>query len=144
VTLVQFYTMVDEDPESRWRLAGKLIERANHLGHTTFIQVKDAQDADSLSRALWGFKPESFLAHGFIGKGVPERVQIGWGTDHGDHHDVLLQLSDSIPEFFSRFNKVIEMTCQHPELLNTSRMHYRYYQDRGYKIKHIPLKTSMS
>lgn len=144
MTLVQFYTMIDEDPASRWRLAGKLVEKANLLGHATFIQVKDAQDAESLSQALWAFKPESFLAHGFYSKDQQERVQIGWGSEHGEHHDILLQLSDTIPDFFSRFNKVIEMSCQHPELLNTSRMHYRYYQDRGYKIKHIPLKTSMS
>lgn len=144
MTLVQFYSMIDEDPASRWRLAGKLVEKANLLGHATYLHVNDLQDAESLSQALWAFKPESFLAHGFLSEGRHERVQIGWGSEHGEHHDIMLQLSDTIPEFFSRFNKVIELSCQHPELLNTSRIHYRYYQDRGYKIKHIPLKTSMS
>ena len=143
MTHIQFYTMIDREPESRWHLAGRLLEKARSLGHSTFIQVNDEQDAQELSQALWGFKPESFLAHSLLQEGIPSKIQIGWDSQHGDHNDVLLQLSDVIPDFFSRFDRVIEMNCQHPELLETSRTHYRYYQDRGYPIKVVTLKTLM-
>lgn len=144
MTHIQFYKMRDSEPSSRWHLAGRLLEKARSLDHTIFIQVNDEQDATALSQALWGYKPESFLAHTLLKDGIASKIQIGWSDLHGEHHDILLQLSDTIPEFFSRFDRVLEVNCQHPELLKTSRLHYRYYQDRGYPIKVVELKTLMS
>jgi len=67
-------------------------------------------------------------------------VQIGWHAEPGQHHDVLINLAAEIPEYFSRFERVFEVVSQDPAVLNATRSHYKFYQDRGYPLKRHDLR----
>ena len=54
-------------------------------------------------------------------------------------HDVLLNLDIEHPPFFSRFQRLIEITGTTPEDTQAARKRYRFYQDRGYEIRHHKL-----
>ena len=48
--------------------------------------------------------------------------------------DLLINLCDEVPEFFSRFARVAEVVDADPERRARGRERYRYYRDRGYAL----------
>lgn len=143
MTQVDFYSLPDKDLMSRTQLTCRLLEKAISGNHRVLIQVNDDEDAKILSDRIWGYKPESFIPHGLLGESAKNNIEIGCSEDHGDQHDILIVLSDNLPNFFSRFNRVIEITCDQPDILKLSRERFRFYRDRGYPLKHHKLASIM-
>jgi DNA polymerase-3 subunit chi len=51
-----------------------------------------------------------------------------------DEHDVLINLADQLPSFFSRFERLIECVDHDPEVKQASRSRFKYYRDHGYPL----------
>jgi DNA polymerase-3 subunit chi len=49
--------------------------------------------------------------------------------------DILLNLSEAVPTFFSRFEKTIEIVGVTEAERAPGRVRYKFYQDRGYQIQ---------
>ncbi|RYG01950.1 MAG: DNA polymerase III subunit chi, partial [Chitinophagaceae bacterium] len=75
-----------------------------------------------------------FIAHQIIGGGEEAKVEITFTTEAGNHHDVLINLSRHIPDYFSRFDRLSEVVIQESAILENTREHYRFYKQRGYPI----------
>jgi DNA polymerase-3 subunit chi len=137
VTSVDFYILQDTDSDARWQFACRLIEKAQGLGRRILVAVDGPEAAKQLDDQLWEFKPESFVPHRLLedSKAPAAPVEITWGDNCGEHHDVLINLASSVPEYFSRFERLSEVVIQSPEVLKNTRDHYRFYQQRGYPIE---------
>ena len=134
MTRVDFYILRQHEEAERNQFACRLIEKAFVLRHRIHVQAKHETHAQELDTLLWGFREESFLPHGMLEAGSP--IQLGWGdNDPGDHHDLLINLALAIPPFFSRFERVSEVVCQQPEVLEASRINWKFYQHRGYPLQ---------
>ncbi len=85
---------------------------------------------------LWTFQENSFLPHGLLGEADPalNPVLIGNHTEAGDEHEILINLAPEVPQFFSRFERVLEPLGREAEIRNAGRLRYRYYRDRGYPL----------
>jgi DNA polymerase-3 subunit chi len=46
----------------------------------------------------------------------------------------MINLGNGVPEFFSRFDRLIEIVVTDPEITANSRLNYRFYKDRGYPL----------
>ena len=143
MTRVDFYILPEMDPKSRLPFACRLVEKAYRMGHSIFIQA-GAEDALEMDELLWQQKPESFLPHNILGEGpnAPPPIQIGHGQDAGKHHDVLINLSETVPAFFSRFNRVAEIVTQDEAIKQASRVSFKFYRDRGYPLQSHDLSKS--
>ena len=53
----------------------------------------------------------------------------------------MINLSEEIPAFFSRFTRVAELVDQAPTSRNLARERYRFYRDRGYSLDSHELKA---
>lgn len=139
MTRVDFYILPDSDDEARLRFASRLTDKALRLGNRVFLACRDQAHAQALSDVLWSLRPESFIGHNVLNQPVaatlPAAVEIGWESACGDHHDLLINLSDEIPAYFSRFQRVAEIICQQPQLLEAKRQHFGFYRERGYPIQ---------
>lgn len=85
---------------------------------------------------IWTYNPASFIPHEIWG-GQPEAphcdVLIGTQAPPDSHHQVLINLATETPEFFSSFERLLEIVDPaHPE---PSRQRYQYYKDRGYPLE---------
>ena len=56
-------------------------------------------------------------------------------TDPEQEFDVLINLAPAVPEFFSRFERLVECVDQDAQITARSRERYRFYRDRGYALK---------
>ena len=48
--------------------------------------------------------------------------------------EVLINLAEEVPEFFSRYERVAEVVDANEVRRERSRERYRFYRDRGYKL----------
>lgn len=135
MTKVDFYVLPETTSEARWLFACKLAEKVQRMGMRVLIAVDTEADARQLDELLWTFKPESFVPHQLINGGKPAPVEITFNEQSGDHQGLLLNLSNTIPSSFSRFERVSEVVIQEPQMLATSRERYSFYKSRGYPLE---------
>lgn len=134
MTEVWFYVANGGDANNRGQLLRRLLERALRSPRQLYLHVQDERQAAQLDDWLWQ-PAHSFLPHGRAGSGAAmEQVIIGHGADPGDSHDILVNLSDEIPDFFSRFQRVAELVAGSDNEKSLARDRWRFYRDRGYAV----------
>ena len=143
MTRIDFYVLPDADPAQRPLLACKLAEKAFSQGLKVYIHTADAGEAARLDDLLWTFRAGSFIPHALQSDDAAEPPPVLIGHDHEPHThtDVLINLGNDIPRFFSRFERVAELVDQRTELLAQSRERFRYYRERGYELNTHQLKN---
>lgn len=143
MTRVDFYVLPVSEPHGRLSFACRLAEKAWLGGHKVYLHGADAAAARSLDELLWSFRDTSFVPHA-LQPDASTPVLIGSGDDPGDHHDVLINLGATIPEFFGRFERVAEIVLNDPASLRTSRARWSFYKDRGYLLEHHDMQHMRS
>ncbi len=136
MTRVDFYILGDQTPGDRFQLACRLTEKAWLQGHRICLFTGSEAESEHLDRLLWTFRQASFLPHGIAGKSDPEitPILISHRDNIGTEHDLLINLTTQVPEFFSRFNRLAELIDHDGENRRLGRERYRYYRDRGYPL----------
>jgi DNA polymerase-3 subunit chi len=133
VTEVGFYTFAPEKLAVMRQLVAKAYgQKLNVLIHTT-----DPTLADNVDRMLWANPPLSFLPHCRDSDALASQtpILIGISADSLAQADVLINLDDSYPAQFSRFDRVLEIVTADERDRARGRDRYRFYQERGYTMK---------
>ncbi|MGK0442792.1 MAG: DNA polymerase-3 subunit chi [Pseudohongiellaceae bacterium] len=138
MTKVDFYVLPDEAIQQRYLFACRLIEKAYKLGNNIFVHGSSEQQLATLDELLWSFRSNSFLPHLYLDD--PQQLtpghQIVLGTqlppEH--YHDVMINLSNQVPDFFSRFERVSEIVVEHDKIKEATRNNFRFYRERGYEV----------
>lgn len=135
MTRVDFYVLPQEEPGQRDLFACRLAEKAFREGHSVYLHTADEAAARELDSLLWGFRPQSFLPHGLLGADSADRVGIGWGSDPGEHHSIMINLGLDVPGFVGRFERVLEIVVQHPRIREPLRESWKRYKHYGYPLE---------
>lgn len=127
---VDFYLLNTDEPQAKWLFACRLLEKAYLRGHQIFVYCNDEHQAENLDELLWTFKEDSFIPHNLQGEGPepPPAIQIGHGQEPRGFREILLNLADTVPPFYMRFRRVIEIVTCDDAAKNLSRIHYREYR----------------
>lgn len=140
MTRVDFYILPESAAEARLRFACRLAAKASRMGNRVLIASASADEGQQLSQLLWSLQPESFVAHDLpADKAQASPILVSWDGDWADHHDLLINLTATIPPNFSRFHRLAEIICQQPDLLALKREHFGFYRERGYPIQSHPI-----
>jgi DNA polymerase-3 subunit chi len=136
MTQVDFYILKDSQPAAQALLTCRLSEKAFRQGHQVFINTASGQQLKQLDDMLWTFRDGSFLPHGVYEEGTDSThpVLLGHGVEPEGPSDVLVNLSNEVPAFFSRFNRVAELVGGDEAQRTAARERYRFYKDRGYTL----------
>lgn len=136
MTQVDFYILGEQAKGDRFQLACRIIDKAWRQGRRIYLHTNSESESKHMDKMLWTYREESFLPHGLIGDNDPvlTPVLIGHDDTAGDEHDVLINLGESVPSFFSRFDRVAELVDNNPEWRKAGRDRYKLYRDRGYTL----------
>jgi DNA polymerase-3 subunit chi len=136
MTRIDFYLIPEANNAARLNVACRLIEKAYKLRHRVYIQVNNQIEAFQLDELLWTYRDDSFLPHNLYGEGpLPAPpIQIGFNGPPEKQRDILINLSQSIPEFYTQFTRVLELVTSDPVAQTTAREHYRTYRTQGHDI----------
>lgn len=134
MTRVDFYS----NTRDKLDVVRKLVVKARQSGQCVLIHVSDPRLAEELDTYLWTQPPLSFLPHVRAGHSQARRtpVIIGDTPDDIASPDLLINLNTETPGYFGRFERLLEVVGTDPEELRAGRRRYRYYQERGYELKH--------
>ncbi len=138
MTRIDFYLLREMADGNRFTLACRLVEKAYRQNRRVFVHTASEEESVHMDRLLWTYRQDSFIPHGMLHKvdASVTPVLIGHEEDVGQEHDVLINLSNRIPPFFSRFERLAEPLDRTPDLLTAGRERFRYYRERGYPLEH--------
>lgn len=152
MTRIDFYVLAEIRRDARERFATRLAARAFRAGQRSVVLVADEDTAARLDEQLWAL-PDAFLPHARLGAPeatldgrAPPPVTLGTPGEldrreqAGDAaHDLLINLTDGIPDHFASFDRVAEIVCQDDAVREATRRSYRFYRERGYPLHHHDL-----
>ena len=136
MTRVDFYILQHDRAGAGEQLTCKLTEKAYKQGHQVYINVASDQQLKKLDDLLWTYRDGSFLPHERYSAEDPaeQPILLGHDVEPDGPNDVLVNLANDIPAFFSRFNRVVELVCGNESQREAARTRYRFYKDRGYTL----------
>ncbi len=140
---IDFYLIQTTSEQERLNFACRLIEKIYKQQRRIYIHTENQTAAHHLDELLWTYRNDSFLPHHLIGEGpdpVPP-IQIGYNTLHPKQHDILMNLSSSVPEFYKQFSRVLELITENPDITSLGRERYRLYRSQGCNITTHKLTT---
>ncbi|MDH5190488.1 MAG: DNA polymerase III subunit chi [Gammaproteobacteria bacterium] len=144
MTKVDFYITENKQPAARFNLACRLAEKIHELGHRIYIHTDDESQSQAIDDLLWTFKQNSFLPHciATTESDIEEHsILIGHNPSNENEDDVLINLSQEVPAFFSRFHRVVELIDQDENHRQLGRGRFKFYKERGYPLESHSIKA---
>jgi DNA polymerase-3 subunit chi len=140
MTKIHFYTGLPDKVSYACNLVSKVLQRGKRI-------VVYSRNDDLLKRfdqALWSFQPLSFVPHVMRDDtlaGITPVLLAATAPEPAEplaHHEVLVNLDQELPHFFSRFDYLMELVGQDSQDNHAARERWKFYKDRGYSIEHHP------
>ena len=133
MTQIDFYTQADDKLQAACRLTAK----ARQHGMRVTLFCPDQGAAARLDRMLWTVPATGFLPHcspdDRLAAVTP--VLIDAKGETLVHDELLINLHDTWPAFFSRYRRLAEIVGADDADRTQARDRYRFYRDRGYTIR---------
>lgn len=133
MTQIDFYFNASDKYRLAARLGGKSLEQATRI----FVLTPDSAGTERMEMLLWTMQQTSFLPHCRSRHALAKETPIIVDHEGAEtvHDDILLNLCDVYPAFFSRFHRLIEIVGTEDQDKAAGRARYKFYRDRGYEIR---------
>jgi DNA polymerase-3 subunit chi len=124
------------------RFSCSIANKAWESGHSVYIITRNEAEAGELDDLLWTYQDISFIPHARIDNNKSDTpVLIGWYGSDTPEADVIINLTDSIPDCISSFGRVIEIIPEDPDLKTQGRERYRQYRELGFDLYNHAINT---
>jgi DNA polymerase-3 subunit chi len=134
---IDFYILQSENPQERERIACKLAEKARQQSYRVFIYAESSTHAQQLDNLLWTFRQDSFVPHQIYVDSVQPAMPIYIGYDRyiAPEMTALINLTDTVPEFFSQYQRIAEIVANTDAAKILGRKRYCFYRDQQLELK---------
>jgi DNA polymerase-3 subunit chi len=127
----------------------RLIRKARTAGCRIIVFDNERTQLDLLNEMLWTFSESDFLPHVMLNDALMAQTPIILTADDladFPHHELLINLTQSVPGNLSRFERIIEVISSDPQDTLAGRERYRHYQQQSQqqdlKLTHTIAKPS--
>ena len=133
MTRVEFYFNVANKLDKTAELCQKALDKGRQLT----IYTQDEAMSSQVQSHLWTYSNSSFLANSKIDESNNHfsPIVIDFDGQKLIQDDVLINLHNVQPIFFSRFRYLVELVSYDDADKAAARARFRFYKDRGYDIK---------
>lgn len=117
----------------------RLLRKAVAIGSRVLV-IADLRELPTLDVSLWGVAPIDFVAHcvqgaeGIVLQKSPVLLASSMANTL-EWKQVLVNLTDAVPEGFDRFERVIEVVSTDSDDRDLARIRWKHYSALGYQIK---------
>lgn len=115
----------------------RLLRKAVGTGAKVMV-TGPCDDLNQLSGALWMFSSTDFVPHCDIGASesvlAKSPVVLAQTLEASPFFDILVNLGESVPNGFDRFERLIEVVSLDPHDRKTARGRWKYYADAGFHL----------
>ena len=141
---VDFYIIDNTHPKAAAIYLCRLIAKVYQRKHKLYVHCASDKEAHFYDDLLWTYEDDSFIPHHLVSETLspPPPVQLGCLTTPPTHCDVLLNLNETIPDFYAQFNRVLEVVPNDPKHRELSRQHYRFYKKNDCPVNSHEVQTT--
>lgn len=141
-----FYLLDEATEDTQARLACRITHKAYQQGLSIYLQCDTREKAESLDSLLWTFQDISFIPHRLVTDPDEARivVVIGWNACKPPACEVLINLTEHIPDFFKNFHRIIEIVTPDTAAKAIARQKYQTYRETEYTLKTHDLTKHLS
>ena len=125
--------------------ACRLVRKARNANFQVVILARDEAQLAELDEALWTFSEPDFLPHVMLDDALAAQTPIlltATQAMEAPHHQILINLSDTPPDHFARFERMFEVVSSDEADKSSGRERYSYYKQRGYPLTHFVAENS--
>ena len=126
-----FYVLPDAEPEKRTAFLCRLADKVLGQGLNIYIHVTGEIEAERLDQLLWDYRADAFIPHGLLNSKPDAPVQIGWGDQLPQHRDVYINLALEASTETLKFDRILEIVIQQPDILAATRKNFALYKNSG-------------
>jgi DNA polymerase III subunit chi len=124
--------------------ACRLLRKASAAGSTVAVLADEAMLA-KLDEQLWSFSALDFVPHARMGRLEAEQLNCTpvWlcdSAEQGAGRQVLVNLTQSVPQGIELFDRVIEVVTVDESDRQQARSRWKHYAERGLEIVRHDLK----
>ena len=121
----------------RLRLACIITRKMYMRGKRVLIHACSKENIELMDELLWTFDADSFVPHCKGSECDVERtpVIIGDAETFPNEADTLINLEDTTPLVFTRFENLVELVGPDEKSKELGREKFRFFRDRGYPLK---------
>ena len=131
---IDFYFLSEDSISARRLFACRLTEQVYKKGHKVFIYVENSEEAQQLNAQLWTFRDVSFVPHKLVGNNdIVAPITIGHDFSDGEA-DILINLTEAVPEFYAKFQRILEIIPNDDVLKEIGRKKYKFYKSNGCEL----------
>ncbi len=144
LTQVDFYILAQA--QQRALFTCRLAEKIYRLGKRIYIHTANEQYSQTLDELLWTFQSGSFVPHERYRDDSPAQSPVVIGH-HAQAHadaDVLINISDELPIFYTRFARVTEIVDGEEAVKLKARDRFRRYRESGCTMQTHQIDTTSS
>jgi DNA polymerase-3 subunit chi len=123
----------------------RLLRKVYSSGASVVVTAEPGLLAE-LDQLLWSFSATDFVPHGRPGAGesspAEAPVLLAESLKACAGYSILVNLGQTVPLEFERFERLIEVVSQGEEDRLAARSRWKHYTDRGYAMKRHDLATA--
>ena len=136
MTRISFYILKSDQYEQRQAFACRLAEKAYSQGHHVYIYTENDSQTAAIDAALWALRADSFVPHQVLSNDNDNNspILIGHNASPPRLMDVLINLTQNQPLFFSQFERVAEVIDDNDGIKQAGRQRFQFYKQRGYQL----------
>lgn len=136
MTRIDFYVLKGKQEHDRQVFACRLAEKAYKLGNQVYIHTRSAEQQQQMNDILWSFRADSFVPHQITDDSDSNHcpVLIGHNAKPPRLMDLLINLDDEQPMFFSQFERLAEIIDDAESTKLAGRQRFQFYKQRGYDL----------
>jgi DNA polymerase-3 subunit chi len=134
---VNFYLLKNGQSSEQYLFVCRLCEKIFAQKLKAYIHTDTEEQAQYLDDLLWSYRAESFLPHSMITTELDEDVNIiiGYADKYQQKFDVLINLSQDIPDFHAEFSRIVEIIPSDENAKALGRVRWKHYKDADYELE---------
>lgn len=134
---IDFYLINETSITESYRFICRLIDKAYQQKHQIYVHGNSSAEIKTLDDLLWTFRDDGFIPHDTLQKNIPATVpiQLGYNLAPEHHKDILINLTNEIPEFFAQFKRVLEIVPNADSARKISRQKFKVYREKNCELK---------
>ena len=137
MTRVDFYVSPNKTNDASLYLVCRIVDKAWQQQNRVYVHAATPEQAQQLDELLWVFRDGAFIPHCQISdsESAETPVVIGCEAPPEMKPEVLINLGQEVPGFFSRFARVIEIVAGDEDTRSQARQRFKFYRERGYPLE---------
>jgi DNA polymerase-3 subunit chi len=140
LTRIAFYVGQSNNLQARLLLACKLVEKALAQDMRVYIHTDHVSTSTRMDELLWTYNDLSFIPHALAPSAEQGlKVLIGHDAEPPEPYEFLINLSNEIPSFLERFERMAEVLDQEEAILVAGRKRYQIYRNQNYNLDYHQL-----